>query len=110
MKRDCPHCRQSMEGRFLRWSQIGNVDRSRSCPLCGREIEFNLHPEELAARIVTIVVVVAAAYWAKEHGNYLAILVTVAAVLIAIYVGVSLRLRTRQRFRKGFDGDRQGKR
>lgn len=101
MKRDCPHCGKSMGGRFVRWSQIANVDRSRNCPLCGGEIEFRLYPEELGARLLTIVAVIAAGYWAKEHGNYLAILATLAAVLVAIYAAMSLRLRNRQRFTKG---------
>lgn len=102
MKRDCPHCHQSMGGRFLRWSKIANVDRDRNCPICGAEIEFRIHPEELAVRFLTIVAVIAAAYWAKERaGGYLLILLTLTAVLATLYVAVSLRLRNQQRFRKG---------
>lgn len=102
MKRDCPHCHESMGGRFVRWSRIASVDPSRNCPLCGRDIEFRIYPEEVAVRILTIAATIAAAYWAKESGGgYLVILLTLAAVLVASYTAVSLRLRDRQRFRKG---------
>jgi hypothetical protein len=91
-----------MGGRFVRWSKIANVDPSRACPLCGGEIEFHMYSEELIARILTIFAVIVAGYWAKEHrAGYLAILVTLTAVLVAMYVAVSLRLRNRQRFKKG---------
>ena len=90
-----------MGGRFVRWSTIANVDRTRNCPLCGGNIQFHMHPEELAARILTIVVVLVAAYWAKEHrAGYLNILLTTTTVLVFIYAAVSLRLRNRQRFQK----------
>lgn len=102
MKRDCPHCQKSMGGRFVRWSKIANVDRSRNCPLCNGEIEFQLHPEELAARALTIVALIVAGYWAKEHkAGYLNILVVLTAVLVGAYVAVSLRLKNQQRFKKG---------
>ncbi len=101
MKRDCPHCHKSMGGRFVRWSRIANVDRARNCPLCGGNIAFHFHPEEIVARVLTILVVLVAAYWAKEHrAGYLNILLTMTAVLVFIYAAVSLRLRNRQRFEK----------
>ena len=101
MKRDCPHCHKSMGGRFVRWSKVANADRSRNCPHCGGNIQFRIHPEELIARILTLVVVIVAAYWAKEHrASYLGILVTATAALVFVYAAVSLRLRSRQRFEK----------
>jgi uncharacterized protein (DUF983 family) len=101
MKRDCPHCHKSMGGRFVRWSKVANVDRARNCPLCGGNIQFHIYPEELGARILTLVVVVVAAYWAKEHrAGYLQILVTMTTILVIIYVAVMLRLKNRQRFEK----------
>jgi hypothetical protein len=85
----------------VRWSSIANVDRSRNCPLCGGNIQFKIHPEELIARILTLVVVVVAGYWAKEHrAGYLNILLTMTASLVFIYAAMSLRLRNRQRFEK----------
>jgi len=90
-----------MGGRFVHWSKIANVDRSRNCPICGGNIEYRMYPEEVAARILTIVAVIAAAYWANERrGGYLAILVTFALTLAAVYLVVSLLLKNRQRFRK----------
>ena len=101
MKRDCPHCHKSMGGRFVRWSKVANVDRARNCPLCNGNIQFKIHPEELIVRVLTLVVVVVAAYWAKEHRfGYLNILLTMTAILVSIYVAVSLRLKNRQRFEK----------
>lgn len=91
-----------MGGRFVRWSKIANVDRSRNCPLCGRDIEFRTYPEEVVVRVLTIVAVIGAAYWAKERGGgYLMILLTVTAVLVILYLAASFRLRNQQRFKKG---------
>lgn len=90
-----------MGGRFVRWSKVANVDRERNCPLCNGNIQFRIHPEELIARVLTLVVVVVAAYWAKEHrAGYLEILFAMTAVLVVIYVAVTLRLKNRQRFEK----------
>jgi hypothetical protein len=90
-----------MGGRFVRWSKVANVDRARNCPLCGGNIQFRIYAEELAARILTLVIVIVAAYWAKEHrAGYLSILLAMTAALVFIYVAVSLRLRSRQRFEK----------
>lgn len=101
MKRDCPHCHKSMGGRFVRWSNVANVDRSRNCPLCGGNIQFRLYPEELIARLLTLVVLVVAGYWVKEHrAGYLDILLTTTATLVFIFGGVALLLRNRQRFEK----------
>src|SRR5437870_4746266 len=101
MKRDCPHCGKSMGGRFLHWSKIANVDRSRNCPICGGNIEFRMYPEEVAARVFTIVATIAAAYWANERrSGYAAILATFALTLAVVYLVVFLLLRNRQRFRK----------
>ncbi len=99
MKRDCPHCHKSMGGRFLRWNKLANVDLNRNCPLCNGNIELRMHPEEIAARLATILAAIVAGYFAKEHrASYLAILLTLTAFLVAVYVGVSLLLRNRQRF------------
>ena len=90
-----------MGGRFVRWSNIANVDRSRNCPLCGKDIELRTYPEEVAVRVLTILVVMGGGYWAKQRGGgYLAILLTVTVVLVISYLGVALRLRNRQRFKK----------
>jgi preprotein translocase subunit SecG len=52
-------------------------------------------------RVLTLVVVVVAAYWAKEHrAGYLGILVTMTAVLVFLYVAVTLLLKNRQRYEK----------
>ena len=102
MKRDCPHCNQSMGGRFVQWRKFANVDPSRNCRFCGGAIEFRMYPEEIIVRILTIAVVIGAGYWAKQRGGgYLMILLTVTLVLVAAYVAVSLRLRNEQRFKKG---------
>jgi hypothetical protein len=99
MKRDCPHCHKSMGGRFMRTTQLTNIDKSRNCPLCNGNIELRMHPEEIAARLATIVAAIVAGYFAKEHrASYLAILLSLTAFLVAVYVGVSLLLRDRQRF------------
>ena len=50
MKNDCPHCHKSMTGRFMQWSKLAQTDRARNCPLCGGNIEYRIHPEEIAAR------------------------------------------------------------
>jgi hypothetical protein len=91
-----------MGGRFVRWSKVANVDRARNCPLCGRDIEFRTYPEEVVVRVLAIVAVVGAAYWAKERGGgYLMVLLAVTAVLVILYLATSFRLRNRQRFKKG---------
>ena len=90
-----------MGGRYVRWSSVANVDRSRNCPLCGGNIKFRLYPEELIARLLTLVVLVIAGYWIKEHrAGYLDILLTMTATLVFIFGGVALLLRNRQRFEK----------
>jgi len=105
MKHDCPHCHKSMTGRFLHWSKLANVDRSRNCPLCGGNIEYRLYPEELGARALSIAIAVGGAYWAHHRGEgYLAILMTTIAALIGLFVVAGLRLRNRQRFRKAHHG------
>ena len=88
-----------MGGRFLRWNKLANVDLNRNCPLCNGNIALRMHAEELAARIATIVAVIVAGYFAKEHrASYLGILVALTAFLVAVYAVVSLLLRNKQRF------------
>ena len=90
-----------MGGRFVRWSKVANVDRSRNCRLCGGNIQFRIYPEEVAARILTIVVVAVAGYWAKEHrAGYLQILLAMTGALGFIYAATTLRLQKRQRFER----------
>src|SRR6185436_6506397 len=60
VKRDCPHCHKSMGGRFMRTTQLTNIDKSRNCPLCNGNIELRMHPEEVVARLATIVAVIVA--------------------------------------------------
>ena len=101
MKNDCPHCHKSMIGRFLKWNKLTNMDRSRNCPLCGGNIEYNLHPEELAARGLSIAIAVGGAYWAHHRGEgYLAILLITIAALAALFGLAAFLLRDKQRFRK----------
>ena len=91
-----------MGGRFVQWRKFANVDPSRNCRICGRDIEFRTYPEEVVARILTIIVVAGAAYWAKQRGGgYLMILVVTTVTLVTVYLIVHLRLRNQQRFKKG---------
>lgn len=102
MKHDCPHCHQSMTGRFVKWRKFAYMDHSRNCPLCGKDIEFWIHPEEIAARVLSIVIAVGGAYWAHHRGEgYFTILLTTVAALAGLFVVVAFRLRGQQRFRKG---------
>ena len=100
MKKDCPNCHQSMEGKFLHWRKFAKMDHFRVCPICGKYIEFQFHPEEIAVRILTVVLVFGAFYWAKERGAYLQALLVVAVVLGIAYPAVHWLLRDKQRFRK----------
>ena len=100
MKKDCPNCHQSMEGKFLHWRKFAKMDHFRVCPICGKDIEFQFHPEEIAVRILTVVLVFGAFYWAKERGAYLQALLVVAVVLGIDYPAVHWLLRDKQRFRK----------
>lgn len=101
MKKDCPNCHQSMDGKFVHWRKFAKMDHFRVCPLCGRDIEFHLYPEEIAVRGLTVILVIGGFYWAKERGAYLGSLLTVVAILGVAYFLVSWRLRDKQRFRKG---------
>ena len=83
----------------MRTTQLTNIDKSRNCPLCNGNIELRMHPEEIVARLATIVAAIVAGYFAKEHrASYLAILLWLTAFLVAVYTLVSLMLRNRQRF------------
>lgn len=104
MKKDCPNCQQSMEGKFLHWRKFAKMDHFRVCPICGKGIEFQFHTEEIAVRILTAIVVLGGFYWAKERGAYLQSLLVVVVVLGIAYAAVHWRLRDRQRFRKGRGG------
>jgi uncharacterized protein (DUF983 family) len=102
VRKDCPHCSQSMEGRFLHWRKFAKMDHFRSCPLCGKDLEFQLYPEEVGVRVLAAAAVIYGFYWAKQHGGgWIAMLLTVAAAVAAGFFLVHLRLRDRQRFRKG---------
>lgn len=89
-----------MGGRFVRWRKFAQQDHDRVCPLCNKDIEFRLYPEEIWVRIFTMAVAIGAAYYANERGAYLAAFAGMAAILVVAYVAVSLRLRNRQRFQK----------
>jgi hypothetical protein len=108
MKNDCPHCHKSMTGRFLQWSKLAHTDRARTCPLCGASIEYQIHPEEMASRVLSIAIAVGGAYWAHHRGEgYFAILLMTIAALAALFAVAAFRLRDKQRFRKaGFAGSR----
>jgi NAD-dependent SIR2 family protein deacetylase len=102
MKRDCPHCHKSMEGKYLRWLKFQKPGQFRSCPLCGGEIEFRLYPEEVGARLLTIVVLIAVLYWGRHRPDGYGKPVAIgAAVLLAMYVVAYLRTRNQQRYKKG---------
>ena len=102
MRKDCPHCHKSLEGRWIRWSKIQKTDHMRSCPICGKEIEHRIHPEEIAIRAIAIVVGIATMYWmnTRRHG-FLVPLVAGTAILVAVYAVAQLRLRDAQRYQKG---------
>ena len=101
MRKDCPNCHQSMDGKFVQWRKFAKMDHFRVCPICGKDIEFQFYPEEIALRVLAAVMVIGGFYWAKERGAYLGILLTVALVLGAAFLLVNWRLRDKQRFRKG---------
>lgn len=102
MKLDCPHCRKSMHGKFLRWRKFANANDFRICRLCGKEIELETYAEETIARILAMVIVLGAAWWTKEHdGGYLRTLAVTILALLATYVAMRWRLLDRQRYRKG---------
>jgi hypothetical protein len=102
MRRDCPHCEKSLEGRFIRWSKVQRTDNMRSCPHCGGELEYLLHPEELATRALAIVVAIATCYWmARGGGGFIRPPLVALGVLGAAYAVERYRLRDAQRFRKG---------
>ena len=102
MKTDCPHCHKSMSGRFVQWRKFAQMDRNRNCPLCGKDIEFRLYPEEIGVRVLGIAVAVAGAYWARQRGEgYFGILLAIVATLIVMFVAAHFLLRGRQRFQRG---------
>ena len=102
MKRDCPHCGKSTEGKFIHILQFEKPNAHRNCPLCGREIEYRTHPEEIGVRVLTIVAFIVGAYFAHkgEYGFFKPLAIAVA-VILAAHVLVLLLLRNRQRFQKG---------
>lgn len=101
MRRDCPHCEKSLEGRFVRWSKIQRADNMRSCPHCGKEIEHLMHPEEIATRALAIVVAIGAGFWISRGAGILRPLLVALAVLGSAYAIEQYRLRDAQRYRKG---------
>jgi hypothetical protein len=102
MKYDCPHCRKSLEGKFIRLSRVEQV-KMRSCPHCGREIEHLVHSHEVFTRVLTIFVAIATCYWIAQRGfsGMLTPLATGLAVLAAAYGIERYRLRDAPRYRKG---------
>lgn len=102
MKYECPHCRKSLQGKFIRLSRIEQV-KMRSCPHCGREIEHRMYRHELFTRVFTIFVAIATAYWIDRRGlsGMLTPLLVGLAVLAAAYGFERWRLRDAPRYRKG---------
>ena len=102
MKRDCPHCGKSMEGKFIHWLKFEKPNAHRNCPLCGREIEIRMHPEEIGVRVFTILAFVVAGYFVHkaEYGFFRPLLIALAVLAVA-HIGVLALLRNRQRFQKG---------
>jgi hypothetical protein len=99
MKRDCPHCHKSLAQKFLRWHKIANSDHSRTCPMCGGDFQYRMYPEEIAVRLLTIVVLVGACYLAKDRGGgYLSIVLGASAIIAVGYAAATFRLRNAQRF------------
>ena len=101
MKKDCPHCNQSMDGKFLHWRKFAKIDHFRSCPLCGKDLQYRMYPEELAVRAGSVALVIYGFWWAKEHGGWIPMILVVAALIATAFLLVKVRLRDRQRFRKG---------
>ena len=101
MLKDCPHCNQSMEGKFLQWRKFAKQDHFKACPICGKGLEFHMYAEEIAVRVLSVALVIYGFYWAKERGGWIPMLLTVTAVIIASFLLVNFRLKDKQRFRKG---------
>ncbi|MDQ3028396.1 MAG: hypothetical protein M3R58_18095 [Pseudomonadota bacterium] len=104
MKKDCPNCLQSMDGKFLHWRKFAKMDHFRVCPICGKDIEFQFHAAEIAVRVLTALLVFGGFYWAKERGAYLQALLVVLIALAIAYSLVHWLLRDQQRFRKARTG------
>lgn len=104
MKRDCPHCHKSLAQKFLKWHKVANSDHTRSCPMCGGDFQYRMYPAEIAVRLLTIAVLAAACYLAKDRGGgYLPIVLGASALIAAAYGAAAFILRDRQRFaRVGF--------
>ncbi len=101
MKKDCPHCHQSLAQKFLKWHKIANSDHSRSCPMCGGDFQFRMYPEEIAVRLFSIAVLAGAGYLAKDRGGgYLFLVLGASALVAAAYAAAAFRLRDAQRFAK----------
>jgi len=104
MKHDCPHCRKSMKGKFIRWVKLTKAAAFRSCPLCGGEVEYDLHAEEVGVRVLTIAVLIAVAY-AGRHRDGFAKPVIIGAIMLAVAWALAFVLsRDKQRYRKGTAG------
>src|SRR3954453_10747503 len=100
MKRDCPHCHKSMDGRFVRWGKLTKAAAFRSCPHCGGEIAYDLHPEEIGVRLLTIVVLIAVAYTGRQRPDgFLKPVVVGLIVLVAAFTFAYALSRGKQRYR-----------
>ncbi len=100
MRKDCPHCHQSMDGQFLHWRKFAKMDHFRACPICGKSIEFRMYPEEVIVRLASVAFVIYGFWWAKQHGGWIPMLLVVGAVIATSFMLVNWRLREMQRFRK----------
>ena len=101
MKKDCPHCHKSLAQKFLKWHSVANSDHSRSCPMCGGDIQFKMYPEEIAVRLITVVVVIGACYLARDRaGGYVTVVLAASAIIAAAYAAAAFLMRDKQRFAK----------
>lgn len=101
MKRDCPHCHKSLAQKFLKWHKVANADHSRSCPMCGGDFQYRMYPVEIAVRLLTIAVLAAACYLAKDRGGgYVSIVLGASALIAVAYAAAAFALREKQRFGK----------
>lgn len=100
MRKDCPHCNQSMDGKFIQWRKFAKIDHFRACPICGKSIQFHMYPEEIAVRVASVALVIYGFWWARQHGGWIPVLLVVAALCATAFLLVNWRLRERQRFRR----------
>ena len=100
MRRDCPHCHKSLEGKFIRWSKVQRKDNMRSCPHCGGAIEPAPYLVEFATRLIAIFVAIGVGYFISRGEGIVLALVVGLATMAAAYAFQVFQLRDAQRYRK----------